>query len=750
MTRLLPYLPGVSTEKTIPLGRYLPPIPTGVISAWLRANLPDPAQGLILDPFGAAPHLALEAARAGYRVLVAANNPITRFLLDFTARAPQQKTLRAALAELAAANKGDERIEPHIRALYASECQRCNAAVMVEAFLWERDAPAPYAKRYTCPHCRFDGEAAANTADAERAARFTANRGLHHARALERVAPLNDPNRPHVEEALAVYLPRAVYALVTLINKSLALRLPPDQQAALTALLLNASNAGNTLWAVPSGRERPLQLISPPRWRENNLWLALEDAVQTWASDDTPVALTTWPELPPDGQGGICIFEGRLKHLADELPRLPIAAVAAALPRPNQAFWTLCALWAGWLWGHEAIGPFASVLQRRRYDWAWHTTALSAALGSLAENLPEHTPFFGLLSPVESGFLSAATISAGHSGFDLQALALSDEPTMAQVWWQRGQNAQQNGGKVEYLHRHGLETSLSFLRDRGEPADHLHLTAAALLGMGRQTCFRIQTQEPTPADLYAQVQTALREILTYRGGFLRYNVGETLETGLWWLRQANESAQPLSDRVEKALVNFAVTHEQFSFAELQTALCQEFTNLLTPGEEYVRRCLASYAEQIAPDRWKLRPSEQPAARRDDLAAAQANLVQLADRLGLRALDPSPLRWVDAGGTTRYWFYLKASAMLSGVLLQPESPLAQTILVVPGSRADLIACKLKRDPRLQQAIEQGARFLKFRHLRALLDRPPDALTLATLDEHLAADPLTETTPQMRLF
>ena len=36
----------------------------------------------LLDPFGFSPRLVLEAARAGYRVLVTVNHPTTRFLLE--------------------------------------------------------------------------------------------------------------------------------------------------------------------------------------------------------------------------------------------------------------------------------------------------------------------------------------------------------------------------------------------------------------------------------------------------------------------------------------------------------------------------------------------------------------------------------------------------------------------------------------------------------------------------------------------
>ncbi|MFZ6027629.1 MAG: hypothetical protein ACOYYS_07935 [Chloroflexota bacterium] len=737
----------------------MPPVPEGMTTAWLHENLPDPMQGWVLDPFGASPYQVIEIAQAGYRVLVSANNPIVRFVLDVLSQAPQARELRAALAELAAAYKGEERIEPHIRTIYTSECARCNQAVTVEAFLWERGATTPYGKLYTCAHCNYHSKQPGSdhltsTADNERATRFLNASHLHYARALERVAPLKDPSRPYVEEALAAYLPRAVYVLFTLINKLAGLNLPARQKDLLAALLLSACDAGNTLWAHPSGRERPLQLTTPPRFRENNLWLALEDAVNTWSSAHTPIPIACWPDQPPQS-GGICVFEGRLKNLAGELANLQIGAVAAVFPRPNQAFWTLSALWAGWLWGHEAIGPFASVLQRRRYDWTWHTIALDAALSSLANNLPEKTPFYGLISPAESSFLSAALIAADRNRFDLYAMALRDEHSPAPIHWKCARTDDSEHGCFDYMHRIGLNHVSAYLSERGEPADSLHVTAAALVGMAEKKCFRApQPNEshtsPNLAERYNQAQRAIREVLTYRGGFLRYNANEALESGLWWLRQHPSNTIPLADRVEKAVVNYLLTHPTCTWSEIDTAICREFAGLLTPAQKLIRLCLESYAQETEPDQWQLCATEQPAARRADLAAAQQALATLAGRAGLVAQDPSPVRWVDAGGTTRYWFHLKASAMLGSLLLDSQPPLEKTYIVVPGSRANLIAYKLHHDPRLNHAIRQGCRFLKFRHLHALVERLPQAVTLETIEAQLDADPLTYSEPQMRLF
>ncbi|MBK9211301.1 MAG: hypothetical protein IPL71_24645 [Anaerolineales bacterium] len=90
--------------------RFLPALEDGVISAWLSQQTAGTGQPLagswLLDPFGFSPRLVLEAARSGYRVLVTANNPVTRFLLEMFANPPAQSEFTAALADLGAVKKG--------------------------------------------------------------------------------------------------------------------------------------------------------------------------------------------------------------------------------------------------------------------------------------------------------------------------------------------------------------------------------------------------------------------------------------------------------------------------------------------------------------------------------------------------------------------------------------------------------------------------------------------------------------------
>jgi len=762
VTGALPYLAGKLPPPPFPLGRYLPWVGEGVASGWLRERVAPGAW--VLDPFGAAPRVSLEAARAGYRVLVAAHNPVARFLIEMAAGAPDESEWRAALAELAAAYKGEarpggERLEPHLQGLYRTECNRCGQTVFAEAFIWEKQAAAPLACIYKCPRCgdTTAGEHPITPGDAERAAAFAAN-SLHRARALERVAPLNDPDRVHAEEALEMYLPRAVYALFTLINKLDGVSLTPTRRRCLQALILTACDQANTLWPYPAGRERPRQLSTPPRFRENNVWLALEHGIELWLSAALPAPLTVWPEQPP-ASGGVCLFEGRLKDLAAALPTLDIHAVLTTFPRPNQAFWTLSALWSGWLWGHEALGPFKSVLRRRRYDWAWHTAALYAALSHLTAQTEPGTPLFGMIGEVESGFLSAALVAADAAGLDLHSVALKAEQGQAQILWV---NAAGEPRPVQSQTLAALSQSAAadYLCQRGEPADYLSITAAALSGQVEGHAFRSHTAaapapthesgEPKPAEDYSRAQAALREALSYRGGFLRYGAEEAPDSGQWWLRDPHSPLTPLADRVEMALVNYLIEKGDCTLTEIEQALHAIFPGLLTPSSELIHACLESYGEADPNDngRYRLRQEDQPMARRADLALVGAQLAELGRRLGFDVTHQRSLNWVRPQGQMAYRFFIIASAVLGEIILQSDLPPEQCLIVLPGGRANLVAFKLRHDLRLAQAVQAGWRFCKFRHVRWLQDSP--LLDRETLDEQLALDPLTYTAPQMRLL
>ncbi len=729
------YLPGNEPAHPGPLARYLPPVPEGMATAFLSRHA-GPGDW-VLDPFGASPRLGIEMARSGYRLLVAVNNPVTRFLYEIGANPPRPEDLRAALADLASSRKGDERLETNIRSLYQTSCLKCQRTVAADAFVWERGGKAPVACLYRCP-CGESGEFPASEADQARAIQLASAAALHRSRALERLAAPDDPDRQHAEEALECYLPRAVYVLTTIVNRLDGLSLPPERRRGLDALLLSACDEANTLWPHPTDRPRPKQLTIPPRFLEKNIWQSLERAGETWAGEAAPVPLTVWPALPPKS-GGVCLFEGPLRDLAPRLPDIPFKAVVAALPRPNQAFWTLSALWAGWLWGRQAVGPFKSVLRRRRYDWNWHAGALNAAFKNLSGRIPLNAPFFALLAEAEPSFLSAAMLAASGAGFDLHGLAIRSRHDPLQIVWHRRAFPAEDKQQVDAaIVQNALK---EFLEGRGEPAPYLHLHAAGLMAMAED--HTLSWREEALAQLNGPIQSALAA-----GGFVHHAASENPELGLWGLETWDDERDALPDRVEVAVVRLLQKNAACTQAEVENALNAEFTGLNTPSMGMLHAVLAAYTLE-KDGRRELRPEDFPAARRADLESAAQALAAIAQRLGfatLRQESPQRLLLWQSSGETVYAFHLLASAVVSHVLRRAAFPPQRCLLVIPGGRAGLLAYKLQRDPSLKRLVEDW-RVVKFRTLRRLAENRQ--LNLQEWEKELGGDPI-EPPEQMKLF
>lgn len=742
-----PFLTGSSPAVPLPLARYLPLLPPGMVTRWLESG--PPRGSWLLDPFGAHPFLALEAARAGYRVLVASNNPILSFMLEVMANAPQKDSFEAALAALAASRRGEERLERHLESLYLTGCVSCSQLVQAQAFIWQRDQPHPIARIYRCPACGDEGERPITQADIDRLS-LPGNDAMHRSRALARVIQDNaGDQRELVEEALKTYLPRPLYVLTTLINKTETLSLPADRKQLLTALWISVCDEANTLWQHPSVRPRPRLLTIPTQFRENNLWLAVENAIPSWIAQSGPVPIVRWPELPgPDG--GISLYHGRIKSLLPLPEALQPAAIVTMVPRPNQAFWTLCALWSGWIWGREAVQPLQSALERRRYDWYWMTHALEATLTSVNRQLSEGTPLFASASELIPGYLLSLFIGPHAAGFTQQGLAFEPEQDIVQFWW-RSSRAPAAPSKTNI--RTVIQQAVrAHLLQRGEPAGYLVLFSVVLRALSSAGLLPLQIKEVSP-DFLGRTQAVLAEILENRAEWLRYpGRSQAEESSLWWLVNPQDSQAPLADRVEKEIVSQLIEHQQMTSVEIDQIINNQFPGLLTPPQDLIRACLQSYAEPAGGQGqvWRLRAEDAPAERRADLKAARKLLAEIGARLGYLVNDEDILRWVEPNGKDAYHFFILASSMVSRFVLQPQPlPPRKCVLVLPGGRASLLSLKMRRDPHLNQAIESGWRVLKYRHLRQLASRR--GLTLNLWEELLDGDPPSwDEATQMTMF
>lgn len=737
--------PGELSFAPLPLERFLPSLPQGAVSSWLN-ELREPG-GWVIDPFNATPALALEAARAGYRVVVASNNPVLSFLLETLASAPRAADFLAALAELGATRRGEERLELHLRALYQTTCTTCGRTTQAQAFLWRRGEPAPHARLYRCEHCQEQAERPLAEDDLERLSRL-GNLNLHRARALSRVASPEDDHYDGVREALSAYLDRPLYVLSTLINKQEGLALSAEMRRCLQALLISACDAASALWPHGVGRTRPRQLGVPAQFRENNLWLAMEEAITTWSAQSVAVPVVRWPELPPPG--GISLFSGRARGLIPLPEQINPLVVLTAFPRPNQAFWTLSAMWSGWLWGREAALPLRALLERKRFDWIWHANALASPLIALARALPAGTPLIGLIPEATPGFLAAILSAAETSGWSLQGLALREDEELAQVLWHAAHSPDRSTAEETSHEAAFSEGMRETLEGRAEPAPYLPVYAGGLYNLVQRG--EVPTNL-TAGELVARIQALAGRVFASRAFIFRFaGASQEEERSLWWLTNPPpDLEEPLADRVEREVIRSLQREPGMTRRAVEEHLCRLFPGLLTPPADLITAILESYASELPghPGHWQLLPQEAPARRRADLEEVRQLLIELGKRMGFTVSGDLPLVWTPAAFGQVYFFYPMASSLVSRFVLgNPPGPVRQCVMVFPGGRARLLSFKLRRDPRLADLLK-GWHLLKFRHLRHLAERSD--LTPEVWESLLDADPpFFEEAEQMRLL
>jgi len=732
------YPVGLGYDGGGPLARFLPPMEVGA-GAEMLTRLPEDDR-LVVDPFGTSPRMVVEAAGSHRRLVVACNNPVTRFVLENTLVPIPVNTFQAALAHLAAAPKNGGRLEPFLLELYKTACHHCGTETSAEYFIWDRDRDQPIVKGYACPSCNFAGESEVDEQDIERAAVY-ARRGLPHAQALEQVAPAGDPDRPHAEAALAVYPGRALYALMSLLNKLNQLDLKADERQALQALLLSAMDASNALWGYPEGRRRPKQLTASPQFREVNVWRAMEGAVEEWSNGSPPITAVAWdPQLPPQ-PGQVAVFAGTARELAETLKGSAIGALLTVIPRPNQAYWTLSALWAAWLWGHETAQPIKATLRRRRYDWNWHAGALATVLEAVSGHLTPGTRVLTMVPEAEPGFFSAVLSAFDRANFEYLGAALRPDLQRAFMRWIYTPITTRERADA------AIEPSiLEALADLGEPSlySQLHLEAA-----GEQAAQRalrtvwMDTQEPPVAWVADRVDKSLSD----KSRFVRYGGGVEPETGRYWLVDETLAGRAAIDRLEETVLELLRQRPGWRWQDLDRQVCLQLTGRLTPERRSVAAVLSSYAllDEVT-GTYQLRDEDQAEARRRDIQEIKALLVEIGERLGFEARIGQSLHWVSPQGRVERRFVVQETASFQPILDQDESE--PVTLVLPGGRANLVTYKARRDERVEHLVEQGQRLIKFRHVRRLASET--TLTPENLAERMAIDPVAQNDPQLPLL
>ncbi len=725
------FVPGRPAPLTGPLARYRPLQPVGAAGEYVR-RLTAPGD-LVLDLFCQGPNFLREAVAAGRRAVGVGVNPLSLLIAGLGLEPPvDPAALSAAFTRLADSPKGERPLQRYMAAIYSSRCPTCGANGTAEWFAWDRAAGYPYAKAVRCASCAQAQQGSTDEADIAEARRWE-GRGLAYHYALNRAAPADHPARERAAELVELYTPRNLSALIDVTLRLEGLELERPLRAVLQGLLLTAYDRGSGLDAHGESRPRPRVLRLPARFVERNVWLLLEDELNGLLAapvdDKTPVRrAASLAALLAGREVAYTLVSSAARDVGGLLPPGSVSLVLVDPPRPDGVFWALCALWAGWLWDAPLAHAMRPLLRRRRFDWEWHQEVLQSALSAAAPLLTAEGTLVTILIESEEELIESLCQAATGAGYELAGWGASPELGYRLAWCRSGQAvalAPVTGEPAEAERRTAAALARGALLARGEPTPRLLLHAAACTGLSAAGT----------RCTGGVVQQGLAQLALCEWGE---------EAPLLWLSAEEETnaAPPLADRVEETVWRLLQTRPSWPTGELLLAVYAAFDGPLTPELALVLQCFESYG-QSEDGQWHLRQEDEAERRAHEMAALQAELGDLGRRLALQVTAGHGwnVRWQEEGQDL-YLFALSSTAALERCLVLGGAlpPGARPCMVFPGGRAELLAARLRRDPRLAQRVaEQGWQWIKFRHLRRLIAEGLDRRLFETV---LGLDPIVE--------
>ncbi len=631
--RVLSFTAIDTTPLPRPLHRFGSAFPLSLAETFAGAYAPH--RGLVLDPLAHPASAADAAERADRRGIARSREPLGAWARGVVANAPASDEIIAAFERVA-----DSALigTPHrvaMRELYGSRCATCRAPVVVEAFLWERDAPVPSKKAFRCGVCARDGRALliepVDQDDEERTRRLEP-RGMAYWQFVERFGP--DPAAAALGESVAsLYTPRNVTALMaTLRAIETAADASPEAQALLRLCLLETIVSGSRLNAV-AGHGAPLRIEKgrarrghAAQTRETNVWLEYERTVRelvAWLvqqparsrnvveleAGDADLVLCQAPVEDP--LGGWSTVASALLLGAKTLR--PIETGEGRLASRERL---LRQLRAALIEGHRASASgAAAVVYVPHADAATLAAVVLAGAGAgyrLRTILYQRDALPGAYG---------AGAAAATCDFDRDVPLLRDQSTA-------------DGAQIEDAIRDGVRDA--FLA-RGEPIREDLAASAALQALSAEALLAplalARAGGVSELELFLDhFRSALAD--GRRNGLQKVTLSTDPEEIAYVVKDAND-ASPLDDRVEWAVWGVLSATREVDTRSLLKRTYALFRGVETPDRELIERCIASYAVQSEEGRWRLADVDALVARQASQAQVVADLIDAGHRLGFK-------------------------------------------------------------------------------------------------------------------
>lgn len=377
----------------------------------------------LFDPIGNQPFLLADLADSGARIISAPVNPIDKLILDCMFDPPSQEFGSNLLSKFFNFHIGEQRLDQHIRSLYHSSCAICGRLVEVNFYIRNGPTGELVGKSFNCG-CGFSGIQDATDQDQDLDAQWRRSDGLYRSRITRLFTGAREISERDVMDAMLVYSPRSLYSLDLILQK-ITSTIPLQEQKYYQLALVFIADSVSGLWNISNNSELPKLIYQPKRMIEFNVWTAIQESanlLREIAKFKNRSALSSIPET--SFTAGISVVK-KTDLKIEQLNKN--TSLVAVIPRPNQAYWSLSALWSRWFLDLPTDEAFLRSISRKKIDWDWFYEASTALLHRLSNFASDSVPLNFILTEKEPDYVSSFMFAMNNENYRLEDYSILNQ-----------------------------------------------------------------------------------------------------------------------------------------------------------------------------------------------------------------------------------------------------------------------------------------------------------------------------------
>jgi len=581
---------------------------------------------IVLDPFAGSGVTAIEALKLGRKAVAVDLGPMAIFITRMTGMPLDLDKAAAAF------NQIKDGCAEQIKELYKTKCGKCNNEAIILATVWKRDEAGPVEIRYYCENCK-----ARNVKDVDKndlaLLKEIEQREIPYWYPKKRLYYNSNPfiKKEKTETIPDLFTKRNLLALSILFNEIDRItdkKIKEVFRFSFTSLSHLASKLTpvrptrpfSSFWAMHS-------YWIPPINMESNVWMLFESAVlakqgiikgKTESNKEIKKFREAKKFEDLSDKANIFIKTYNALELKEIIPPNSVDYVFTDPPYGGAVqYFELSTLWASWLGMELNYNEEITVNQQQNKSFDYYHRLLAAAFRQIYNVLKPGrymtVTFHSTNIKVWTSIISAVVLA----GFDLEKIiyqpparpsakgllqpygsAVGDyyirfkKPTRKKV---KGSN----DASEERYKRIIIESAKKILAMRGEPTSYTHILNGIFVELEKEGALLGGKINP---DKVMEEQVG--------GLFVLVDTADG-KGKKWWFKEPHIIQYldrfPLTDRLEKAIVNVLNREIKVAFDEVLQEIFINFPNALTPDTQSIREILTEYAHKTSDGKWMLKP-----------------------------------------------------------------------------------------------------------------------------------------------